>query len=103
MTQLKLSPYLEQQRLEDRFQVFHADHPDVYDELVNLAYDALVAGHQRYSIATLVEVVRWNRHTSGPDAAGFKINNSYRSRYARLIMEREPALDGFFETRTLTT
>jgi hypothetical protein len=31
----------------------------------------------------------------------FKLNNNYHSRYARLIMEREPGLDGFFETRGL--
>jgi hypothetical protein len=29
----------------------------------------------------------------------FKLNNDYRAPYARLIMRREPDLDGLFETR----
>lgn len=35
--------------------------------------------------------------------AEFTINNSFRSRYARLIMANEPDLVGLFETRQLRT
>lgn len=31
----------------------------------------------------------------------FKLNNDFRSRYTRLLMQQEPELQGFFETRTL--
>ena len=29
----------------------------------------------------------------------FKVNNTFRARYARLLMRQEPALAGVFETR----
>ena len=35
------------------------------------------------------------------DTSGFKLNDHYTSRYARLIMEREPDLRGIFRTRKL--
>ncbi len=31
----------------------------------------------------------------------FRLNNDYRALYARQLMDNEPELDGFFETRTL--
>ena len=53
----------------------------------------------------LFEVLRWEWIIRGlPDTAEeFKLNNNYTSRYARLIMESEPGLEGVFETRRLTT
>ena len=35
-------------------------------------------------------------------ASEFKLNNNYRSFYSRLLMEQEPELAGYFETRTQT-
>jgi len=37
--------------------------------------------------------------TQDPD--GWKLNNNYTSRYARLVMDECPDLDGFFNTREL--
>jgi hypothetical protein len=34
-------------------------------------------------------------------ADDFKLNNDFTSRYARLLMQSEPELDGFFEVREL--
>jgi hypothetical protein len=47
-----------------------------------------------------VEVVRFHRalETTDPD---FKLNNNYSSRYARILMDEEPELAGFFQTREL--
>jgi hypothetical protein len=87
--------------ITEKFEQFHADHPDVYDQLVELARRMRSRGHAHYGIATLFEVVRYHRHTSGKDADGFKLNNNYRSHYARLIMERERDLNGMFHLREL--
>jgi hypothetical protein len=86
--------------LQARFEAFHAENPHVYAVLVRLAREARAVGHERVGIATLFEVARWqiSMSTSDPD---FKLNNSFRSRYARLIMEQEPDLAGIFETREL--
>lgn len=87
--------------IAEAFAKFHADNPAVYAELVRLTRQAKVAGRKRIGIGMLFEVVRWNRIVWSRDADGFKLNNSHRSRYARLIMEQEPDLAGMFETRSL--
>lgn len=85
--------------IRDAFWRFHTDNPHVYDELVRLAQTSNRAGH-RTSIAQLFEVLRW-QHGIGTRGDDFKLNNSYRSYYARLIMRREPDLDGIFNLRAL--
>jgi hypothetical protein len=86
--------------IDERFVVFHRTNPAVYDELVRLAREARALGFEQYSVKTLIEVVRWQ---SALETAGdpFKINNSYASRYARLIKSREADLADFFFTREL--
>lgn len=101
MTQLKLSPYVQQQRIADRFAEFHEANPAVYEELVVLARRARARGHQRIGIELLFAIIRWNRMMETTDASGFKLNDHYTSRYARLIMQQEPDLDGLFATRAL--
>jgi len=46
-------------------------------------------------------VLRWERAMKTTDQTEWKLNNNYTSRYARLIMEQEPDLEGFFVTRGL--
>lgn len=80
---------------------FHLAHPEVYRALVALAREALHAGAERIGIGMIYEVVRW-QHFMRPDPdERFKLNNTYRSRYARLIMATEVDLDGIFDTRSL--
>jgi hypothetical protein len=54
----------------------------------------------RYGIKALFEVLRYEYsvQTQGDE---FKLNNSYTSRYARMLMRQHADLDGFFETREL--
>lgn len=88
--------------IQERFAAFHAAHPEVYDELAALARKARRAGRDRLGIGMLWEVLRWERTLRGvEDPSGFKLNDHYRSRYARLLMDREPDLAGLFETREL--
>lgn len=86
--------------IEQAFWRFHAENPDVYRELVVLARRAVAAGQTKLGIGMLFEVLRWERslRTGGDE---FRLNNNYRSYYARLIMLREPDLAGIFETRKL--
>lgn len=88
--------------IEEAFLEFHTANPWVYDALVKLARDLLERGHNRCGIGMLFEVLRWQwaRSTTDPSSE-FKLNNNYRSRYARLIMEREPDLAEAFEVRGL--
>lgn len=86
--------------IQERFEAFHNANPDVYRALVRLSLEMKRAGRQRYGVKGLVEKLRWDFaiQTQGDD---FKISNDYTSRYARLIMEQIPELDGFFATRPL--
>lgn len=87
--------------LDERFAKFHADNPAVYAELHRLCVELLRQGHTRLSIAMLWEHLRL-RTLLGEFGAPYRLNNSYRSRMARLLMESDPRLAGVFETRQLT-
>jgi hypothetical protein len=87
-------------RIDREFAEFHAANPHVYDELVMLARRARRAGTTRLGIGMLFEVLRW-RHALRTRGDDFKLNNNYRSRYARMLMDREPDLNGVFEIREL--
>lgn len=86
--------------LDAKFADFHAKNPKVYTELVELAMQAHRKGRRKIGIGMLFEVLRWNRFitTTDPD---FKLNNNYRSRYARMIMHDYPELNGLFDLREL--
>jgi hypothetical protein len=86
--------------LQEAFERFHEANPHVYQMIVRLARQARAAGRRRVGIGMLFEVLRWNYTvlTAGSD---FKLNNSFRSRYVRLIERREADLREFFETRDL--
>lgn len=82
----------------ERFARFHAANPHVYDRLVELAREWKRRRGERVGIGMLFEVLRWEvaMQTSGDE---FRLNNDFRSYYARLIMQREGDLAGIFETR----
>lgn len=87
--------------IQARFERFHADHPEVYALLVRFTREAKDMGRRaHYGVAAVFERARW--HAEIEKTEEFKLNNNYRSRYARLIMEQEPDLDGFFSLRELT-
>ena len=87
---------------EEAFQAFHAENLHVYRALVELARTAKAQGAAEVGIGMLWEVLRWRLFFETSDRS-FKLNNNYRSRYARLIMAQEEDLRGLFETRELTS
>lgn len=89
--------------LDRAFWQFHFEHPHVYELLVRFALEARAAGRHRYGIAMIYERMRWYVLIETNDPLGFKLNNNYRSRYARLLMLYEPELADLFEIRELKT
>ena len=88
--------------IQERFEAFHRANPWVYDALVKLAADMFSRGRSRIGIGMLMEIVRWNYYRTTTEAADtFKINNNYRSRYVRLMLEKHPDWAGKFEMRVL--
>lgn len=91
----------DEQTIQAAFAQFHAENPRVYDLLCRFTRELRAAGYEHGGIGMIWERMRWEVYTGTKDEAGFKLNNNFRSRYARLIHRQEPDLDGFFETREL--
>ena len=91
--------------IQERFENFHSKQPEVLESLIGLAIDWKDAGHDACAIGMLWEVLRWQRGIEGlPDPEEeFKLNDHYRSRYARMIMDVTPDLEGFFQVREIRT
>ena len=88
---------------QERFELFHENNPQVYMALVALARELVAKGYQKIGIKMLFEVVRWQFMLATTDSSEFKLNNNYHSRYARIIMQKEPDLRGVFSLRGLKT
>lgn len=88
---------------DEAFWRFHERNPRVYALLVAFARRAKAAGAARVGVRMLWERMRWEVQVETADPAGdeWKLNDHYTSRYARLLMAREPDLRGLFETREL--
>lgn len=84
---------------EERFREFHKQNPHVYANLRGLALQAKRAGATKGGVKQLFEILRYSSLTT--TGKEWKLNNIYTSWYARLLMEREPELAGFFEIRRL--
>jgi len=86
--------------IEEAFLVFHRANPDVYTELVRRAKALRARGWTRGSINQIFESLRHDRKLkTNPGDDPFKLNNNHRPCYARLIMDAEPTLAGWFEIR----
>lgn len=88
--------------ITEAFHEFHATNPWVYDALVSITRDLRSRGRDKVGVGMLFEVLRWHYWRQTDDASSdFKLNNNYRSRYARLIMKQERDLADVFDIRNL--
>ena len=88
--------------LQERFEAFHAAHPEIYDEFKRLAERLYHQGRPHYGAKAIFEYIRLNRALDG--RAGdeeYKINNNYTSRYVRVLIEEDHRFGAFFELRQL--
>ena len=84
----------------DRFLEFHEANPDVYEQLVVVARQVKRSGRKHWSTKAAFEVLRYTRLDTTGEI--WKLNNSFTPLYARLVMDQEPDLTGFFEVRDRT-
>lgn len=70
--------------LHERFQTFHRLNPAVWNEIQRIARTMLEKGMKRLSINMIFELMRYDYavFTQGDD---YKLNNSYRAFYARML------------------
>ena len=71
-----------------------------FENLEELAFKLINRGVKHFGIALLYENLRWHylMSTTGDD---FRLNNSWRSHYARLLIERHPEWESIIETREM--
>ena len=102
--QLELFPNLpgEGDTIEARFADFHRKNPHVYRNLRRMALDDLARGRRR-GMKALFESLRTAYAEAGIDTTGskYRLNNSFTSHYARLLVRHEPRLAGHFGLRTI--
>ncbi|MCX5317257.1 hypothetical protein [Streptomyces sp. NBC_00154] len=77
------------QSIEARFEAFHALNSWALRHLQALTTDCAAKGFTRVGIGTLFELLRW-RYGHAAQGDAFRLNNNFRSRYARLLIERHP-------------
>ena len=85
--------------IKERFEAFHLANPHVYAAIVRMSLKAQARGIERWSMKGIFEVLRWTTHVETKTGDGWKLNNVFTAHYARMVMDREPELAGFFETR----
>lgn len=83
---------------KERARLFHEANPHVYEAIASIAKGMKQSGWKRGSVYQIFERLRW-LHAIRTQGSVYKLNNNYRPFYARLVMEREPELQGFFELR----
>lgn len=94
--------------LQQQFDDFDRENPEVWEEFQRLTLHLIELGYQHYSSDAILHAIRIQRDlktTGAGEAAGrkLKINNSTTSRYARKFHRLYPQHEGFFETRRLKT
>jgi hypothetical protein len=87
--------------LDERFEDYHAAHPEIYREFARLARLLRDRGHDHYGAKGLFEALRFHHAVDSRPGDLYKLNNNYTSRYVRLLVEEQPEFEGFFETRKL--
>lgn len=91
----------EKKRIERAFRSFDEEHPQIYEALVRLAKLARSRdARKKWSINALFERARWEMIVERGEES-FKLNNNYRSYYARKIMQELPEFKDFFSLREL--
>lgn len=88
--------------IQARFEAFHRLNPWVLRALETLTADYLNRGAKRVGIGMLFEVLRW-QYATATEGDEFRLNNNFRSRYVRLLIERHPQWESAFEVRALRT
>lgn len=98
---LKQGKLFDERSIDDRFEQFLRDHPDVWVLFRRFAWELAVAGRKRGSADAIIHRIRWEHWTSSTGTKDFKINDHFSSRLARKMIAEYPSFADFFETRKL--
>lgn len=88
--------------IQERFEAFHAFNPWVARALERLTAECVAKGFGRIGIGMLFELLRY-QYGAATHGDEFALNNSFRSRYVRLLLDAHPEWAPLFEVRALRT
>lgn len=88
--------------IQERFEAFHQLNPWILRHLETLTADCVERGLTRIGIGMLFEVLRW-QYGIATQGEPWKLNNDFRSRYVRRLLELHPEWSSLFETRKIHT
>ena len=94
-------PFGDRRTIDERFEEFHVEHPEVFRMFSEFASQLLAAGHRRGSAEQIIQRIRWQTSMNPGRDGGFKINDHFRRRYAWMLAAADPRFGEFFEFRTL--
>ena len=87
--------------LDKRFESYHRRNPHIYEQLKIMSLRLKNVGVEKYGMKALFEILRFNALLTVDH--NFRLSNNFTALYARLLMEQEPELEGFFRIRARRT
>ena len=81
-----------------KFNEFHADNPQVWQQFKRFAFKAINAGMNNFSSRAIFHRIRWETNVESKDGE-FKINNNLSPFYARKFADEFPKYEFFFRNR----
>ena len=82
-----------------KFERYHAENPEIWEEFKKLCFDLIRAGRRHYSADGILHAIRFNTAIRGSEMR--KIDNNYSSMYSRMFTANFPQHKDFFEQRIL--
>ena len=86
----------ERQSAEEAFKQFRRRNPWFLSRIATMAYEQRSRGYQRVSMKGIFELLRTQLSAEGES---YRLDNTWTSLAARVVMEQYPDLDGAFEVR----
>ena len=90
-------------RIQEQFERFDAEHPEVYKYFEQATRDLIASGRARVGAKDIWERLRWYTRAGGPAQTQYRLNNNYTARYVRKLIAAHPELAAKIETRRLRT
>lgn len=87
--------------IDDAFAEFHPKNPRVYEVFQEQCFRAIRLNRTKISAKQIIGYVRWHVSMTTETDDGFKINDAFTSRYARLFADQYPQYKDLFNYREL--
>lgn len=83
--------------MQERFETFHKNHSDLYEQFKRVAYEILAATKERrekYSATFVFDIMRY--HAILTNKTFPKVLSCYTTRYAGLLVQEDQQFEQFF-------